>query len=308
MNRLDIWYKQIEGFRNISIDEAKRMYNAAINEEDDSKRKAIFNELICGTLYVVLNHIRDNNFNMVCRTSLDIDDYVNAFIEEWIKVIYSGKFMDVRAFSLLFHLDYYYNFSNTLTSYNYGLFTNSGISTVHFKNIFKEYLEYRNNYLDISYDKFIEIINKYGYYCSDKERYVNAYNMFNNIYMNMNIDRLGDTNIAMTRINNFRYLLVNNSLETTLDNNISCSFENNVLDKYYVDGYIDYYNKTLLSSNERYVLEHRGIFNDEVKSYEDIGKDLGLTHERVGQIALEGIGKLRSKIINFGVKKGKFTL
>ncbi len=302
MDSLNMWYKKIECFRKIKIDEAKKMYISAINEKNEVKRKAIFDELIEGTLYAVLGYIRRNHFDIAIKTSVDMDDFISSFVEEWIRVIYSGKLLNVRAYSLLFHLDYYYSFVNSLKRYDYVIYINCGLSKTNIRFIFDDYMKYRNNNLDISYDKFIEIINKYGYYCSAIENYYNAYCLFNNIYNSMNIDRLGDCNITKTSFDYLKYLLIDNSLETNLDENITCRFEDNLFSKLYVDNIINCFNNSNLNDNEKYVLNNRGLFDNNCRSFSAIGKDLGVSHERASVIYERAIRKLRCKILSLGAR------
>jgi RNA polymerase nonessential primary-like sigma factor len=53
----------------------------------------------------------------------------------------------------------------------------------------------------------------------------------------------------------------------------------------------------LLTERERVVLSRRfGINTDQEESFEAIGKDLGLTAERVRQLQHQGLAKLRRKL------------
>ena len=57
-----------------------------------------------------------------------------------------------------------------------------------------------------------------------------------------------------------------------------------------------------LSGNQRYVLERRyGLNGCEVLTLEQLAADLGLTRERVRQIQIEALNKLRKKMSRYGV-------
>jgi len=59
---------------------------------------------------------------------------------------------------------------------------------------------------------------------------------------------------------------------------------------------------TQLSGNQRYVLERRyGLNGCEVSTLEQLAADLDLTRERVRQIQIEALSKLRNKLLRYGV-------
>ena len=62
-----------------------------------------------------------------------------------------------------------------------------------------------------------------------------------------------------------------------------------------------------LSTKQRYVLERRyGLNGCEVFTLEQLAIDLELTRERVRQIQVEALSKLRKKLLRDGVSKDGF--
>ena len=305
MDILNNWYERISSFDKLKISEAQELYNYAINTDDSNKRKEIFKKIINGTLYVVLDHIKDNNLNIVSRTSEDINDIISSFIEEWIKTLYRGRLLEVEAYSYIFNSSFYNRFTKNILSYDYSVTENVGIYSTQVCYIFKDYLNYRNNNLDISYSDFLKILNRYGYYEIYNGCYLEAYDLFNQLYNHMNIDKLDDCNLSMTRFEDLKNLFFNNAIEDDLIESYYYTFEDKVLDNLYSEEFMKLIDESDLTNRQRLVLDLSGLVDGKYYSLEKLSKIMGITYRRVKQLRSSALLKVRRKLMDTDLVGGE---
>jgi len=69
---------------------------------EDTERKISIDNVVLGTLYVVVDYVERNGLKLFSNSSFDIDDLLSAFCEEWIKEIRGGVLLKVSSFSQIF--------------------------------------------------------------------------------------------------------------------------------------------------------------------------------------------------------------
>lgn len=125
------------------------------------------------------------------------------------------------------------------------------------------------NYLGITKEKVIEIIN------SDRE------------VISLEGFKIGEDELSVIE---------------TLENPEGTLIEDEVVDKLFFNSVMQEVSEVLSEKELHIVLEHNGIGMEEPMVLEKIGKELGLTKERVRQIEHEAYGKIRQRLHNMGIE------
>ncbi|MCR4581092.1 MAG: hypothetical protein K5666_01090 [Bacilli bacterium] len=99
MKLLNNYYDQIKDIKPLKLSDAKKLYVQALNEQDETKRKELFDELILGTLNELYKYIENKGLYLLSNSN-DIDDIVSKYTERWITAIHSGVLTNVHAYSL----------------------------------------------------------------------------------------------------------------------------------------------------------------------------------------------------------------
>ena len=307
MNNLDKWYKQIENYKRLKINEAQRLNRLVLCEEDENKKRELLNELFNGTLYVVLDNIKNNDFYLAYKNNYYVDDLVNSFNEEWYKLIIDNQLLHVNYYSRLFDKEFYFNVYSHLINYNYPIAYNIFLDHTTFNNVFNDYLKLKNNNIEVTYDEFMDILFKYGYRDSNNKTYANTYKLFENMYENMNLHNVEDVQLLKNRIDTIKYLLIDNSLETYLDDNYISTVEEDMFSNIYYQDLKEILDSINLPDRERFVVNRRlGLVNKEIY-FEDIAKELNIATSTAKAIYLSGLNKIKV-YLNRNENKGRLTL
>lgn len=302
--KLERWYKDIEKYKKLNIKEAKELLIEINSTDNINKKKELREELILGTLYLgynILNNILllDLNYNY-----FDIEDLINAFVLEWIKVIDSDKILNCHSFAYILRSDIYNKIFKSGANVS-SLYT-SFVGRNCFDNIFIWYFSRKNKFDKVSYNEF------YNYLNNIEKRTFNDYMIFQLYVCFEQLDSLFELNsidvdniLKLDNINKYKEFLLsylNNDIYN--DGKDVCVIDDNLIMVERVKfnkSFMEYILKNKKINNKLItIMNYRYGFSDG-KCYKEneIAEKLELTHQRVNQLERQ-LGKriLKMKKIN----------
>ena len=308
---LEKWENDISDFRKIRFEEAKKIYQIIQQEPDKEKSKYLRKELINGTLYNVLNFVKNNGFICLNSSYYNIEGIITCSYEIFISKIDKGILMQTSSYKEIFNLKFYSEILEKL-----------GINKLRFQedamlniDVFIEIIDWyikQNNNLDITYEKFIEFISeKYKhlnyFFYGDKE-FKKSFVFLKYIYYSLEENK----KLTKTKLNKLKYLIIDNGYEYMKDNIDDVIVEDsteNIINKIYIDEIMGIiFDTDILSEREKNIIKKRfGIYNSKRYTYDEIAKKENVTRERIRQIEAKSIRKLRrnSTINNLYKNKGE---
>ena len=302
-------YSEIKNYERLSILEAKKLYNEAMENPNLEIRKRLLNKVIEGTLYIVYKRIEKIMFELFESPVYDIDDFINSYTEYWIKGIYEGILNNKNVSNYL----HYFFYSNMLDSLN-GLSSENNLEIKSTSRILDKLLP---AYIELEktlkrQPSFKELADYCELSVSMVERYYNYIDKFYNEYYESLIND-GDC---------FEYLLSNNSkkfnMQVFLDsfNNAELSdnyyqpksMEEAIINKKYL---IDLKEKLLEIINDRHnkynyqkrnaeiFLKFFGFYDENRYSFDDLSKEYHIGRERIRQIIIKYIKYIKPRLKQF---------
>lgn len=303
MDKIEMWFERIKNYPQLKLDEAQKLYIEMIKENDNDKKIKIRNNLINSTLYVVLNYLKNSDLNILKNGSYDMDDIVSSSIEYYINEIDNGNLLNVQSFSYLFRSTYYSYLSSTFVPQKEDIEISKFITSYNFGYLMKIFLLLKRNNDDVTFENYLnEVINSEyvdGWYCyKGSENYLyKCFQVFQNIYSKINVN---DNSIpSRTKLEFMRHLLSDIYLRENISLTMKddSNFEDEVINDVLIKKSINYIvNHSELQEREIDVLIKRfGIDDGNIKTLEHIGDIYGLSRDRIRQIEVKALRKLRRK-------------
>jgi len=286
MNEL---FNQISSFDKLKLAEAQELYRKAISASNDSLRKEYMDKLILGTLYVVYNYISRNNLVVLSTRLYDIDDVISAFTEVWIQKIYNGELLSISKYSNLFTTTFFNEVYEKLGGSDFLICDLFGCSVDEFINLFNNYVELRRSNEKLNYDLLRQM-----FYDSTYESFAeDILLLFEKMYINLNMD-INDIN--KTTIKNYLKLIIDASMFDDISGNIvdRNDMERDIINKSECQAFIRDVALAMKDEREKDIIYQRyGLGGCDTKKYWEIGKQYGITKDRVRQIEVHALRKLR---------------
>ena len=307
MNELILkeWFEQIKHFEKLKFNEAQELYKKAIATTDETLRKEYIDRIICGTLYVVYNYINKNTLAILCSSSYDMWDIINAFCEKWTKRIYSGELLKVTHFSRLFTSSFFCDICNNLVDCNYEIYEYFGITFDLFNEMLNNYLELRNKSLTFNASDLLKKHIDSNYYIFRNYDVVNNLMiLFEKIYDRLSENEKINLELCKTKIKNFLRIFVELGMFETIEEDFpnKNDLEDSILDECIYEDFREKVDFILTDERTRKIIHQRyGLTNGNPETLEEIAKYHNITRERVRQIEVKTIRKLRSW--HYGLKK-----
>lgn len=308
MNKLEFWFKKVECFEKISIDEAKELNKKMLEEENEQERINIRNNIVHGTLYNIYSFLKNSRLEILENGYYDMDDIISATIEYYISELDSGRFLRVQNFAQIFDTNYYTFLNNAFATQRENIEMNQVIGLDNFGEFMEVYLRLMENNTDISFEKYFESLKYYINYCtkryfrddyfeSMKDYYRKCYETLKLIYLKLDLD---DHDIAKTKLKFLRHLLMERSMieQLTVYAVEQKNYEKEIIEKILIDNSMDYiFNKSALYDNEKEVLDVRfGISSGNSHTLEETVKLTSYnSRERVRQVESKALRKLRTE-------------
>lgn len=286
MNEL---FNQISSFDRLKLVEAQELYKKAMSTNNSSLKKNYIDKLILGTLYVVYNYISRNNLVILSTSLYDIDDIISAFTEVWIQKIYNGELLSVSRYSYLFTSTFFNDVYEKLGGSNFLIFDLFGCSVDEFINLFNNYVELRRSNEKLNDDLLREMFYDSTYKSFAEDILL----LFEKMYINLNMDT---NDINKTTIKNYLKLIIDASMFDDISGNIvdRNDMEKDIINKSECQAFIRDVDLAMKDEREKDIIYQRyGLGGCDTKKYLEIGKQYGITKDRVRQIEAHALRKLR---------------
>ena len=295
---LEEWKKQVSCFPELTFKTAKNLYLDMQSEVNTEKKNQIRDNLIKGTLYVVINFIERNQLFYLNSVSFDMNDIINACNEIWIELIDSGIAIDKNKFGSGLNQLFYSGLTNKLLSFKLEISENTILTIKNIHKVLYQYIKLKEVKGCVSYKEFIILlkdlnISLYKYTFSSSSKLAYTYNLFDAIS-----EEIKNMNISKTKIDNIKYLLLEIGLE---------SLRINIEDVYITDFVNDLIlkinhlafreaveNSDRLTEREKGIItNHYGFIDEEVKTIKEVSQIYGVTQARIRFLENEALRKLR---------------
>lgn len=302
MDILEKWYKSIERFEKLDILDAKELYIKFLKEKDENKKAQLRDKLIYGCLHIIYKFLKKSRFIDFKSPSYTMDDIISESINYLIKSIDEGKILKISYLSSLFKKCYYMSLSKKLIGTSQNIFQES-LNFDKYKEILFWYFDLKNKGYDIDSNIFEDYMKTiFGFHNRKFTSfdYAYIYNTLNGFYtycFKNNID-IKDEQFNIY-LKNF-IINIGSNIEKVNPKNIKTNENDEIIEEISLEELKDVVRETinsdLFTEREKVVLHmHFGI-NGEKATYEQIGKYLNISAERVRQIEVKALRKLRSKL------------
>lgn len=167
-----------------------------------------------------------------------------------------------------------------------------------------DFINYKNNDCDFNYGDFLNLIKNDSKYQQLFYRFMNCgrkfddtYKLFDGIFEFLNIYDGECKRLTKTKIDNLKYILVNNALEH-LDGDIKdvCidDFTSDVVERdWYQEISNLIFNSNILDERQKIILRKRFGFESKCHTFSDVASEIDISPERIRQIEAKAIRKLR---------------
>lgn len=295
MDKIIYWEQQIANYPKLHLSKAKQKLIKA-REENDLEE---INNIIMSTLYVVINHIKSNELYVLENSSYDLDDIICVFIEQWMEIVKNYRLLEIDNYAQIFNSNYYTEVKNKLCTYDYSISDNTIISSDIFGDLFRKYLDLKEEKQNIELAEFKKQVIGDRYLWYGDSKYDELLLLFEEIYNSMNLQSDSNFKMSATRLKMLKYLLITNSLEERIDETYGYEFEDDfITDMLRQDSIVKIFNSHLTSKEKKVIELKYGIFSGKTMTYSDVGKELHLSGNRIKQIEAKAIRKLRCPLFS----------
>jgi hypothetical protein len=151
---MDTYFEQLKNVKKISLEDAKDLYLRASSEVDESKKKALFTELILRTLREVYEYIDRNELYMFETSLYGLDDMVSASTYTWMEYIMSGKIVNADFYANIFNRLFFERVCDQL-SVKYDYSKEFGINRANMIQLLFAYINLRNRNIEVNFYQLV---------------------------------------------------------------------------------------------------------------------------------------------------------
>lgn len=300
---LNEWNKSISDYPKINFNDAQKLYVELVNCNDMNSKNKLKDNLITGTLYIVLEFIKKNGLIYLNSSSYDMSDIISICNEIWLKKINSGVLLNVKNFGEIFDADFYNMLRVGLNIDKNEIIENSIFNIKLFMNLLFDYIKFKNNNIDCNYYSFIESIknnNKYQEFLSyiyNENYIINCCYLFDAIIKSFELEN-ADLSISKAKLDKLKYILISNGLEYMRQDTeeLFCSDTTKLwLDNYCMKKIIEIiFNGDRLNDMQKDIIDKRyGIYEGKCMSLQELATFYHVSKERIIQKEDKAIRLLR---------------
>ena len=280
---LDKYKEQISDYKKLKLDEAKKLYIKYIDCSDLKLKKLYMNKLILGTLHVVYNFIESSKIYLFISPAISVEDIINSFVEVWINKIKDGELLNIDYYSLIFVPAFFNDVCDKLNCQFINTIELYGLTIEELSDLFYYYILFRSANDFVTQKKLTDYFNKF-------QNIINNWcfiELFEKIYINTGLAKFDIVKLGKTKIRNYFKLIISTGLFDSIPNNYIDSdvLKEYVEDKIYFASFRKEVDKLLSNPRTRDIIYKRnGLWNEEIKTYEEIANEYNITRNRVMQI------------------------
>jgi hypothetical protein len=247
---LENWYKSLSSVKQLSLREARDLFNKTVHTQDKNLQKEYSDELVLGTLHLLYKLFKKNNLCYLCRSYDEVNELISVFTKKWIEWLFSGEILEIRTFANIFS----HNFIEDIFKELYGENHVSSLSNskILFAEMFYSYYKLKREDINPDYFKsYCKFVDSHPEWFADPLD-LSKYNdeslkfYFDKIYDSLELDKCPE--ISEKIFVYFSSFLVEYGLVERIDNNQkdSCNYAEKTERKidlkkflYYVDRNLD---------------------------------------------------------------------
>ena len=286
-NKIDKYFEALLSNERYDFNEAKNIYLKLLSTNNLEEKLKLRNKLVSGTLYKVSEHLKNNLYQVLENSYINIEDIINDYIVIYIELIDKGIYLSSsKSFSSIFYM-----------AIERKLLSKYGKSIIYNRKLKLDIIGLLYWYVENSSIREIEYNDFYIFCKNNKEFYddymiAKIYNFFKYVYCKF--DECGinkDNIITMKRF--LKYMIVpffetGNFQDYLMVNNKDLILE-------FGDKELEIYIKTMIASLDgkyKYIIEERYNNDKGSMSLEQIGKKLNLSKSRIQSLEMEALNKL----------------
>ena len=300
---LNNWYKSISIFPKISIMDAKKILLEIREEKDERIKKEKRDYLICGTLYVIYDFIKENDFFLLNNPTYDLDDIISTICEIWIDYLDKEILLEKNSFKEIFNATFYKMLSDKIVTEKFVIGEELFANINSFKDLFMIYIYLMKKDGKTDINNFLEAIENsgnlylrhkcHGYYI-DYSRLYKTLDLFEKMYKSMCLEDGIEFPLSKTKFDYLKYLFIDNGIvysrgnieEATIDD-----ISTKIINEYYNADFMSaIFESDILEQKNKDVLYERYINQ---KTLEEISKKYNKSRERIRQIEAKALRILR---------------
>ena len=104
---LEEWYEPFKKNKQLSLQEAKKLYLKMVQCESEEEKKKIKDTLIFGTMYVLYERLK-SSLAIYCSSSVvDMEDIISTSFEIWFKFLSEGGLIRIKYYSDFFKIFFF---------------------------------------------------------------------------------------------------------------------------------------------------------------------------------------------------------
>lgn len=288
---LEEWQEQLKDLPKIKLQDAQRLYQKFLEEENKDEKAKIREELIISTLYIVSYFLEKNTHYFVNSGSFDMNDIISVCNEEWIKYIDEGVLLNISSYSQIFDMQYFTRIIFSLIGDHKDISDITILNSSNFAKILNGFILLKRKQEKITYLNFLKYFN-----LEDSQHEIFAQYTYQILTVLADFYLKIDQPITQTKIHYLKYLLIHYALEVLKINLIASYYdmESLVINKMCNEEFIKIIleDPTLTEREKEIIVLRFGLLNNDKWSYCELAKKFGVTKERIRQVEAKVLRKL----------------
>ena len=151
---LDAWFAVFKDYKRLTLKEAQELYLKMKMVENEAEKKAIKEELLFGTMYVLYNQLKSSSILYFQTRGMDVEDVIQFSLELWMHFIWSDKILGISFYSYYFHQTFYNDLHISLYSEKLSCFDFFACHNEHIIKLFTKYIALRKEKLPFDFQEF----------------------------------------------------------------------------------------------------------------------------------------------------------
>lgn len=154
---LEEWYEPFKKNKQLSLQEAKKLYLKMVQCENEEEKKEIKDTLIFGTMYVLYEQLK-SSLAIYCSSSVvDMEDIIATSFEIWFKFLSEGGLMRIKYYSDFFKIFFFEYLAKSIWPSDFSTGNYFGWEEHKLLKCLTKYILFRKNVSSVSVQEFENI-------------------------------------------------------------------------------------------------------------------------------------------------------